>query len=139
MATQNQTSLHNAKDLSASINIPLPTVSKVLKILTQGGILKSHQGSKGGYSLARQADQISAAEVIEAIEGAEPAFRCSEIRQQGPCVTPNGDFRKPCEIHSAFGRAEMAWPTSKGCTAAAPATGISSTRVSSRRRRSRPR
>ena len=77
MATQDQDSLHNAKDLSASINIPLPTVSKVLKILTQGGILQSHQGSKGGYSLARLADQISAAEVIEAIEGPVALTDCS--------------------------------------------------------------
>ena len=77
MATQDQNSLHNAKDLSAGIDIPLPTVSKVLKILTQGGILKSHQGSKGGYSLARLADQISAAEVIEAIEGPVALTDCS--------------------------------------------------------------
>jgi FeS assembly SUF system regulator len=77
MATQDPDSLHNAKDLSAGINIPLPTVSKVLKILTQGGILESHQGSKGGYSLARQADQISAAEVIEAIEGPVAITDCS--------------------------------------------------------------
>ena len=77
MATQAPDSLHNAKDLSASIKITLPTVSKVLKILTQGGILKSHQGSKGGYSLARAADQISAAEVIEAIEGPVALTDCS--------------------------------------------------------------
>jgi len=77
MAAQDQDSLHNAKDLSASIDIPLPTVSKVLKILTQGGILKSHQGSKGGYSLARLADEISAAEVIEAIEGPVALTDCS--------------------------------------------------------------
>jgi len=77
MATQDRESLHNAKDLSASINIPLPTVSKVLKILTQGGILQSHQGSKGGYSLARSASEISAAEIIEAIEGPVAITDCS--------------------------------------------------------------
>lgn len=77
MADQELDSLHNAKDLSASIDIPLPTVSKVLKILTQGGILQSHQGSKGGYSLARPANQISAAEIIEAIEGPVAITDCS--------------------------------------------------------------
>jgi len=77
MASQERESLHNAKDLSASINIPLPTVSKVLKILTQGGILQSHQGSKGGYSLARAANKISAAEIIEAIEGPVAITDCS--------------------------------------------------------------
>jgi FeS assembly SUF system regulator len=77
MANQDLELLHNAKDLSAAIGIPLPTVSKVLKILTQGGILKSHQGSKGGYSLAKSAKEISAAEIIEAVEGPVAITDCS--------------------------------------------------------------
>ncbi len=77
MADQNEGALHNAKDLSEAIGIPLPTVSKVLKILTQGGILQSHQGSKGGYSLARSAEQISAAEIIEAVEGPVAITDCT--------------------------------------------------------------
>ncbi len=79
MARQNQEILHNAKDLSAIIEIPLPTVSKVLKILTQGGILQSQQGSKGGYSLARAARDITVADVIEAIEGPVAITDCSGI------------------------------------------------------------
>ena len=77
MASQDQDLLHNAKDLSAAVDIPLPTVSKVLKILTQGGILSSHQGSKGGYSLARPASKISAAEIVEVIEGPVAITDCS--------------------------------------------------------------
>ncbi len=77
MATQEPGQLHNAKDLAAAIDIPLPTVSKVLKILTQGKILTSTQGSKGGYSLARPAGEISAVEVIEVIEGPVAITDCS--------------------------------------------------------------
>lgn len=77
MASRDEVLLHNAKDLSASSGLALPTVSKVLKILTQGKILKSHQGSKGGYSLARPANQITAAEVVEAIEGPVALTECS--------------------------------------------------------------
>lgn len=77
MVKQGQEKLHNAKDLSAAISIPLPTVSKVLKILTQGGILASHQGSKGGYSLVRSAREITAAEIIEAVEGPVAITDCS--------------------------------------------------------------
>ncbi|MBT8045570.1 MAG: SUF system Fe-S cluster assembly regulator [Pontiella sp.] len=77
MANQDLDALHNAKELSASIGIPLPTVSKVLKILTQGGILKSHQGSKGGYSLSRDPKKITAAEIIESIEGPVAITECS--------------------------------------------------------------
>lgn len=79
MANQGQEELHNAKDLSATIGIPLPTVSKVLKILTQGGILNSHQGSRGGYSLSRPATDISAVEIIEAVEGPVAITDCSSI------------------------------------------------------------
>jgi Rrf2 family protein len=77
MAKQGGSELYNAKDLSVAIDIPLPTVSKVLKILTQGGILESHQGSKGGYTLVRPASQISAVEVLEAIEGPVAITDCS--------------------------------------------------------------
>ena len=77
MANQPAGTLCNAKDLSASIDIPLPTISKVLKILTQAGILDSRQGSKGGYSLARPSSAISAAEVIEAIEGPVAITDCT--------------------------------------------------------------
>ena len=69
--------LYNAKDLSKAIGIPLPTVSKVLKILTQGGILVSHQGSKGGYCLSHPAQEITAAEIIEAIEGPVAITDCT--------------------------------------------------------------
>ena len=77
MAKQDRDLLHNAKDLSSEIGVPLPTVSKVLKILTQGGVLQSHQGSKGGYSLSRSASEISAAEIIEAVEGPVAITECS--------------------------------------------------------------
>lgn len=77
MAQQDPEALHNAKDLSHSIGIPLPTVSKVLKILTQGGILVSHQGSRGGYSLSRPADAITAVEILEAVEGPVAITDCS--------------------------------------------------------------
>jgi FeS assembly SUF system regulator len=77
MANREPDLLHNAKDLSATCGIALPTVSKVLKILTQGGVLQSHQGSKGGYALVRPAEHISAAEIIEAVEGPVAITDCS--------------------------------------------------------------
>jgi FeS assembly SUF system regulator len=67
---------HNARDLSVELDIPLPTVSKVLKILTQGELLESYQGSHGGYRLARGADKISAAEIIEVMEGPVSLTAC---------------------------------------------------------------
>ncbi len=80
MASHDQDLLHNAKDLSATSGLALPTVSKVLKILTQGKILKSHQGSKGGYSLSRPAGEITALEILEAVEGPVAITDCSSIK-----------------------------------------------------------
>ena len=71
--------LYNAKNLSDRLDIPLPTVSKVLKLLVQGSLLKSHQGSQGGYQLARSAKQISAAEIIEVLEGPVSMTACCII------------------------------------------------------------
>ena len=84
-------------------------MAKHMQALARAGVVESVRGAGGGYRLARAPRDISLWDIVEAIEGVEPAFRCVEIRQQGPCVTPQGDFRKPCEIHSAFARAENAW------------------------------
>lgn len=84
-------------------------MAKHMQALTRAGVVESVRGARGGYRLARAPSSITLWDILEAIEGEEPAFRCSEIRQQGPCHNPQGDFRRPCEIHAAFNRAELAW------------------------------
>lgn len=61
--------LFTAPELAEEAKLPAPTVSKVLKLLARDGLLESHRGVKGGYCLARPADEISIAEVIMALEG----------------------------------------------------------------------
>src|SRR5437660_12711171 len=69
--------LHTALDLAKMSRLPLPTVSKVLKELLQSGLLVSHRGIKGGYSLARDAHEISLAEIVTALEGPIALTECS--------------------------------------------------------------
>lgn len=69
IASDHDSSLHSARDLARESHIPLPTVSKLLKLLLQSGLLTSQRGIKGGYSLSRPAQQISVAEVICSLEG----------------------------------------------------------------------
>src|SRR6186997_2852707 len=57
---------------------------KHLQALAGAGLLLSVPGPKGGYRLARAAAHISLLDIVLAIEGPEPAFRCAEIRQRGP-------------------------------------------------------
>ncbi len=69
--------LHTARDLAAETRLPLPTVVKILRLLLDRGLLVSHRGVKGGYALARDAESISAAEIIEALEGPIGFTECS--------------------------------------------------------------
>ncbi len=77
MARQPRTELHTARGLAANAGLPLPTVSKVLKTLLQSGLLQSHRGIKGGYSLTRDPNVISLAEVVSALEGPVALTECS--------------------------------------------------------------
>lgn len=77
MARSPQRSLHTARDLAMQSGLPLPTVSKLLKQLLQSGLLISHRGLKGGYSLAKEPETISVAEVVAALEGRIALTECS--------------------------------------------------------------
>ncbi len=67
----------NAPELAAAAHLPLPTVSKILKILAREGLLVPHRGAKGGFSLARAATEITVAEIIAALEGPIALTECS--------------------------------------------------------------
>ncbi len=67
-----------ASELATTARIPLPTVSKILKILVREGLLVSHRGVKGGYSLAQDPQQISVAAMIGALDGPIAFTECTE-------------------------------------------------------------
>ena len=60
---------------------------KQLRAMTAAGLFASIPGPKGGYRLARQPEAISLLDIVLAVEGDEPAFRCSEIRKCGPTAS----------------------------------------------------
>jgi Rrf2 family protein len=66
----------SAKDIAEAYHIPLPLLSKVLQRLAKGGLLISEQGTNGGYRLSREAKDISALEVIRAIDGPIILTKC---------------------------------------------------------------
>ena len=68
----------NAPVLAEETHLPLPTVSKILKQLTREGLLASHRGVKGGYSLARAPDKITVAEMISVLDGPIAFTECIE-------------------------------------------------------------
>src|SRR5687768_1402811 len=68
---------------------------KHLQALAGAGLLHSVPGPRGGYRLGRAAETISLLDVVLALEGAAPAFRCAEIRQRGPDPLASQFFSKP--------------------------------------------
>jgi Rrf2 family protein len=70
LAEQPLESSFSAKDLADFHGFPQEALAKILQRLARRGLLLSHHGIKGGYSLARDPHQISVLDVIEAIEGA---------------------------------------------------------------------
>lgn len=69
----------NAPELAAETQLPLPMVSKILKLLVREGLLVSHRGVKGGYSLGRLPEEITMAEIISSLEGPIAITECIEV------------------------------------------------------------
>jgi FeS assembly SUF system regulator len=69
--------VHSAQELADSSRLPAATVSKLLKQLSKAGLIEATRGSQGGYRLTRSADQITVADVIDAVEGPIAVTRCS--------------------------------------------------------------
>lgn len=84
---------------------------KHLQALVRAGVLVSVPGPKGGFRLARAPGEITVLDVVDAIEGTQPAFRCTEIRQRGPAGLEPEAYPRLCAIHATLRRAETAWRT----------------------------
>jgi FeS assembly SUF system regulator len=91
LATRPGDQIHTARDVAAGCRLPLPMVSKILKALAREGILLSHRGVKGGYSLGKRPDELSVAGVIQALEGpigfTECAWSPGSCEQESGCPT----------------------------------------------------
>ncbi len=83
-------------------------LSKVFAKLRKAGIVRSITGVKGGYELARLAENISFWDIIEAIEGPSFFFQCAEIRKKNIFVDDPSVFtdKCPCLIKVVIQEAE---------------------------------
>ena len=90
-------------------DVPTAYLAKHLQALSRAGILEALPGPRGGYRLARPAAEITVLDVVEALDGREPAFRCTEIRRRGPAHVAAHEYRVPCSIHAVMDRADAAW------------------------------
>jgi Rrf2 family protein len=94
LAEHPETAALSAKDIADAYGIPAQLLAKILQQLTKAGMLKSHAGMNGGYALARDANKISAFEVIHAIDG--PLFITSCTKGAKGCdLTPSCTIKEP--------------------------------------------
>jgi Rrf2 family protein len=89
--------------------LPPDYLAKHLQALSRAGIVTGSRGVSGGYRLAKPARSITLLDITLAIEGSEPAFRCTEIRQRGPCAAAPAACKQHCPIAKAFLDAETQW------------------------------
>ena len=90
-------------------DVPPAYLAKQLQALAKAGIVESTTGPRGGYRLARTPADITLLDIVDAVEGGETAFRCTEIRQRGPAALPAREYKVACTITRAMHRAEEAW------------------------------
>ncbi|TBR12469.1 MAG: SUF system Fe-S cluster assembly regulator [Lysobacter sp.] len=67
----------SATDIAERAGLEPTTVSKVLKPLSQAGLVDSFRGAHGGYRLARDAASVRLIDIIEAMEGPLAVTECS--------------------------------------------------------------
>jgi FeS assembly SUF system regulator len=91
----------SATDVASATEIALPTVSKLLKSLARAGLVNSTRGASGGYKLARDPADISAADVIDALEGPVSITECSS--SDSHC-----NFEHVCNVGGAWQRINVA-------------------------------
>jgi Rrf2 family protein len=91
--------------------VPVAYLAKHLQAMSRAGILEAGTGPRGGYRLARPPADISVLDVVEAVDGEDPAFRCMEIRRRGPAAVPAREYRTMCGIHRVMVDADEAWRT----------------------------
>lgn len=92
---------HSANEVAEHTGLPVATVSKILKLLTRSELVVSQRGAQGGYALSRPAADITAAEVIDALEGPVALTECSV--EDGSC-----ELEAQCLVGNAWQRINVA-------------------------------
>lgn len=88
--------LHTAASLNADTKVPLPTVSKILGKLAKAKLLKSHRGIGGGFSMNGAKEDISIADIVEAVDGPVQLTNCLSEEEH------NCDYEPACLTRSKW-------------------------------------
>lgn len=101
LAEHPQTAALSAKDIAEAYHIPPQLLAKILQRLAKVGLVRSTAGMNGGYSLQRDASQITVFEVIRAVDG--PLFLTACSSGKRPC-----DLTESCTIKEPMAKVNEA-------------------------------
>jgi FeS assembly SUF system regulator len=135
LAIKSDSASISAREIAEEYCIPIELMAKVLQRLVQRGLLTSHQGTRGGYQLAKPTTSISVADVIQAIDGPLTVTACSTDDEQcgqfAKCNVRDPLWRIKDRIIAALATVSLAEIAAEGPFEEAPMP-ISLTRSSSR-------
>jgi Rrf2 family protein len=78
-------------ELAEANRLPLKFVERILQELREAGIVETHRGKFGGYSLAKPANQIGVGELIRLVDGRLAPICCASENAYQPCSCPDED------------------------------------------------
>lgn len=74
---QGQYEFLSTKSISEILNIPKPTLVKILQSLVAAGMIETKEGKQGGIRLMKQPSQITILDILNAVEAGKPLFQTS--------------------------------------------------------------
>lgn len=102
----------SAAQLSRYFDVPPAYLAKQLQALVRAGILSATTGPRGGFRLARAAEEVTLLDVVEAVDGSAAPYVCREIRQRGAGALPPDQCVKTCILAAKMADAHLAWQQS---------------------------
>ncbi|WP_354173204.1 Rrf2 family transcriptional regulator [Arthrobacter sp. UYEF36] len=99
----------NSARLAEYYKLPGAYLNKQLQALVHAGILGSVSGPRGGFHLARRPETVTVLDIVLALEGPDPVFRCDGILANVPDSDAEQNFVRTCLISQAMRQAELAW------------------------------
>jgi len=76
LAKQPKDRVVRISEISENEGIPEKFLAKIFQNLTRSGLVRSHRGAKGGFSLGKPAKKISVKELLECVQGPIYLSRC---------------------------------------------------------------
>jgi Rrf2 family protein len=99
LAKQPQGKIVSLSEISKAENLPEKFLAKIFQALARAGLLRSHRGARGGFSLARPANKITVKELLESIQG--PIYFAKCLSEMEDC-----DKKDICKLLKLWKKAQ---------------------------------